>query len=162
LELLVMAFGSNLGDRADNLAQARQLMNEIWESPSYSRIYQTLPWGITDQPLFLNQVGMGYTEKAPLEILTKVKGFEVTMGRTEGPRNGPRVIDLDILYYSNWVFISDTLTIPHPRLHERAFTLVPLVDLLPDWVHPILKKTHQQLLSHLNPSEASCQYYASL
>ncbi|HEX2952840.1 MAG TPA: 2-amino-4-hydroxy-6-hydroxymethyldihydropteridine diphosphokinase [Bacillota bacterium] len=159
MKLLVIGFGSNLGDREDNLAKARQMINQIWESPIYSRVFQTLPWGIADQPLFLNQVGMGYTAQSPFKILEAIKNFERQMGRTEGPRNGPRIIDLDILYYSDWVLVSDILTIPHPRLHERAFTLLPLSEIMPDWIHPVKMKSHQELLNLLDPPEDSCRIY---
>lgn len=159
MELLVIGLGTNLGERENNLEQARHRLEHVWNTPKFSSIYETLPWGIAQQPLFLNQVGMGFTEIPPLDILQIVKRIESDMGRELGPRNGPRIIDLDILYYGQWTLFSSLLTIPHPRLAERAFTLVPLVELVPDLPHPVKKMTNRQLLTSLDPSEESCKLF---
>lgn len=153
---LFIGLGSNLGDRAQYLERARMAMDSIWMEPQYSGIYETLPWGIQDQPCFLNQVGYGWTHETPLNLLKKLKQIEDDLGRTDGLRYGPRVIDLDILYYEQWVLVSDMLTIPHPRLAERAFALVPLAQLQPDFIHPLTHKTQLQMLQQLNPDNSQC------
>jgi len=159
LEVLVVGLGTNLGDREANLESARRLLDGLWTRPSYSPVYETLPWGLLEQPLFLNQVGLGLTDWPPLKILERLKAFERELGRRPSPLNGPRLIDLDLLYYGQWVFFSDRLTLPHPRLHLRAFTLVPLSACSPDWVHPLKAKTNRELLAELNPPEEACRIY---
>ena len=142
---IYLALGSNLGDRLANLkavcAGFAPQVNLIRLSP----VYQTTPWGFTQQPDFLNQVVEAATGLEPEELLDYLKDIEVKLGRRPTFRNGPRLIDIDILFYGDWVFQSPLLTIPHPRLAERAFVLVPLADLAPDLVHPVTGQTIQQL-----------------
>jgi len=138
-----LGLGTNLGDREDNLAQAVKGLNSgtaltVLRS---SRIYETEPWGVTDQPAFLNIVVEVSTNLSPQELLHHVKGLEGKLGREPGPRFGPRLIDVDILLYGDMVVDEPDLHIPHASLHLRAFTLVPLAELAPDSVHPILGQT---------------------
>jgi 2-amino-4-hydroxy-6-hydroxymethyldihydropteridine diphosphokinase len=141
-----LALGSNLGDRAANLQTAIARLSPAVTVLACSPIYETAPWGFTDQPAFLNQVVQGTTTLSPLELLHQIKSIETQLGRVPTVRYGPRTIDLDILFYENQVFDTPQLTIPHPRLHERAFVLVPLADLAPNWVHPVFDQTIAALL----------------
>jgi 2-amino-4-hydroxy-6-hydroxymethyldihydropteridine diphosphokinase len=123
-----------------------------------SRTYETEPWGIADQPHFLNMVVSGETDLEPLALLRFLKGIERAMGRTRGIRYGPRVIDLDILFYEDRVINNEDLVVPHPRLAERRFVLVPLADIAPSWIHPALGGTIRELLSRL-PDDGSVKRY---
>jgi 2-amino-4-hydroxy-6-hydroxymethyldihydropteridine diphosphokinase len=111
-----------------------------------SRVYETAPWGMTDQPDFLNQVWEVTTTLPPLELLRRLKAVETVLGRKPSVRFGPRLIDIDILLYSNLLFRSADLVIPHPRISERAFVLAPLAELEPDLVLPGMKDTVAELL----------------
>lgn len=147
-----LALGSNLGDRCASLKTAiaalKPSVNVLGESP----IYETPPWGYANQPAFLNMAVQAETELAPLELLAFLKGIEAQMGRVTSFRYGPRQIDLDILFYNSLVFETPSLFIPHPRLHERAFVLVPLADLAPNLRHPVLGRTVWEMLTGLDQS----------
>jgi len=140
-----LALGTNLGDRSANLQAAITSLapgvGVVQESP----IYETPPWGYEDQPAFLNMVLRAETELSPQELLSHLKKLETELGRRQSFRWGPRLIDLDILFYDDLVLDTPPLVIPHPRLHERAFVLVPLADIAPDFHHPVLHMTIQQL-----------------
>jgi len=146
-EPIYLALGSNLGDRQGNLWLARKALSPEVLILRTSPIYLTPPWGYADQPDFFNQVIEVRTHLAPLPLLDFLKAIEAEMGRMENFRNGPRLIDLDILFYGRRVVESESLQIPHPRLVERAFVLVPLCDLAPDLIHPVLNVTVASLLS---------------
>jgi 2-amino-4-hydroxy-6-hydroxymethyldihydropteridine diphosphokinase len=147
---IFLSLGSNLGDRLNNLQDAIRSLPPKVQPLSQSRIYETDPWGYTDQPAFLNLVIKANTELAPKKLLVFLKKMEVVLGREETFRYGPRVIDLDILFYDDLVLDSPDLTIPHPRLTERAFVLIPLAELAPDLVHPVIKKTIRQLKTSIS------------
>lgn len=147
-----LCLSSNLGDRLKNLKNAVLELRPQVKILSESMIYQTPPWGYTEQPDFLNQVLYTCTKLNPFDLLTLVKEIERLLGREATFRYGPRLIDIDILFYEDWVIQSPTLTIPHPRLHERAFVLVPLEDLAPDLVHPVIGKTVRKMLECVDRS----------
>ena len=148
---ILLALGSNLGDRAANLARARALLAQTITLLAVSPIYETAPWGITDQPYFLNQALMADTELPPSDLLQLIKKIEAHMGRDfSTERYGPRIIDIDIIAYDNISLHNPNLTIPHPRLPERAFVLMPLKDIVPAWLHPDLHLTTTEMLGRID------------
>jgi len=131
-----LALGSNLGDRRANLATAVERLRALVAVERVSALYETEPAYVGDQPRFLNAALRGRTALEPKALLAFLKGIERDMGRAAGPRFGPRVIDLDILLYDELTLDADELTIPHPRMAERPFVLVPLAEIAPDLVPP--------------------------
>jgi 2-amino-4-hydroxy-6-hydroxymethyldihydropteridine diphosphokinase len=150
INIVILALGTNLGDRLSNLRAAIAALPPTVTVFEQSYIYETLPWGVTDQPSFLNMVITGETHQKPQELLKNLKELETQLGRVPSTHYGPRKIDIDILFYDNLVFDSPELTLPHPHLHERAFVLVPLADLMPEQIHPVLGKTILQLLAEVD------------
>ncbi len=148
--IVYLALGSNLGDRLANLKEAIAALTPQMEVKAKSQVYETPPWGYADQPKFLNQVIRVKTYLDPEPLLKHLKRLEVALGRKESVPNGPRLIDIDILFYDELVLYSPMLVIPHPRLHERAFILVPLMDLDPELVHPTNKKSVREMLAACN------------
>jgi len=150
--LIYLSLGTNMGDRTANLRLAHaELPPEIQVSLA-SSTYETEPWGFPDQPSFLNQVVQAHTRLSPPALLATLKGIESSLGRRPTFRYGPRLIDLDILLYGNLVIDTPILTIPHPRLTQRAFVLVPLAEIAPDLIHPILGQSIRQLLTQVDTS----------
>jgi 2-amino-4-hydroxy-6-hydroxymethyldihydropteridine diphosphokinase len=139
-----LGLGSNLGDRQANLDRALALLSERLRLVKISSIYDSEPVGDIEQPRFLNLVCEVNTFLSPQGLLALAKGIEARMGRT-GPTGAPRIIDIDILFYADQVVETPELTIPHPRLHQRAFVLVPLMEIAPELVHPVNGKTIKQL-----------------
>ena len=142
---IYLALGSNLGDRLANLKQAIASLTPQMEVKAKSAVYETPPWGYEDQPKFLNQVIKAKTYLEPEQLLKHLKRLEVALGRKESFPNGPRLIDMDILFYDDLVLNTGSLSIPHPRLHERGFVLLPLMDINPDLVHPVNKKSVREM-----------------
>jgi 2-amino-4-hydroxy-6-hydroxymethyldihydropteridine diphosphokinase len=148
-----LGLGSNLGDRKQNLAKALELLSKRVAIEQLSSIYETEPIGFKDQPLFLNAVCRVTTALSPEKLLDFVKGIETAMGRIPSFPNAPRIIDIDILFYGKRTVVSKLLTIPHPHLAKRAFVLVPLAEIAPDFVHPVNGKTVRELLNSLETTE---------
>jgi len=144
-----LLLGSNLLDRLHLLALARDKITvKIGHALALSSIYESEPWGFMAEQNFLNQVMVVETALAPEELLTSILEIESDLGRTRLPGAGyqSRPIDIDILFYNEEVISGDMLDIPHPRIHERLFTLMPLVELDGEMLHPGLRKTTAQLL----------------
>jgi 2-amino-4-hydroxy-6-hydroxymethyldihydropteridine diphosphokinase len=145
-----LALGTNLGDRISNLRHALALLPPAVTLSARSPVYETAPWGLSSQPDYLNMVVKGETGLPPLVLLKFLKQLELEMGRLPSARYGPRLIDMDILFYDDLLLNTPELTLPHPRLQERAFVLVPLNDISPDLPHPMLGKTVRELLAELD------------
>ena len=145
-----LGLGSNLGDREKNLSWALALLSRQTKLARISSIYETDPVSYTQQPLFLNLACQATTPDKPLKLLEKIKAIEWNMGRRESFRNAPRVIDIDILLYGDLVLHSPELTIPHPRMTERAFALLPLEEIAHDLIHPETHKTIEELARQMN------------
>jgi 2-amino-4-hydroxy-6-hydroxymethyldihydropteridine diphosphokinase len=141
-----LGLGSNLGDRHRNIGKAIELLSEQVHMEAISSTYETEPVGHDDQPHFLNAVCRVSTSLEARQILLLAKEIEAKLGREPAFRNGPRVIDIDILLYDSQVMDTPDLTIPHPRLTQRAFVLAPLAELAPDLVHPVKGKRISELL----------------
>ncbi len=142
-----ISLGVNLGDRLDNLHMAVDLMRNVLEVKRLSSIYETPPWGYKDQPAFLNQVMEAVTQLPPQMLLACLKDIEKKMGRVKTITNGPRTIDLDVIFYDDLIVESPELSIPHPRLQGRGFVLVPLAELAPDFCHPHTGQTISQMMA---------------
>jgi 2-amino-4-hydroxy-6-hydroxymethyldihydropteridine diphosphokinase len=148
--IVYLALGSNLGDRLANLKQAIVSLTPQLEVKAKSHVYETPPWGYEDQPKFLNQVIKAKTYLDPEPLLRHLKRLEVALGRKESFPNGPRSIDLDILFYDDQVLDTPSLVIPHPRLQERGFVLLPLMDIDPELIHPVSRKSVRELMALSN------------
>jgi 2-amino-4-hydroxy-6-hydroxymethyldihydropteridine diphosphokinase len=131
-----LGLGSNIGDAADNIRAALRLLraSDVIEITKVSSIYRTAPWGYKDQAPFANACALARTELGPEKLLAAVKAIEAEMGRTKTVRWGPRLIDIDILFYGGQSLVSDTLVLPHKELFNRAFVLVPLAEIAPHLV----------------------------
>lgn len=151
--IVYLALGSNMGNRLANLKAAISNLTPQMAVKKKSPVYETPPWGFKDQDAFLNQVIEAETYLEPEALIAHLKRLEMALGRVPSFQNGPRLIDMDILFFDDMIVDTSPLVIPHPRLQERAFVLVPLNDIAPDFVHPFLRKSVSELLDGLDRSE---------
>ena len=149
-----LCLGANLGEREKNLAQALTLLSQKVKLEKVSSIYETEPVGYKEQPLFLNLVCQISTNLSPEELLHLAKTIESEMGRVPSFPNAPRPIDIDILFYDAQIIHTQNLVIPHPRMTERAFVLVPLAEIAPELVHPEAGKSIAELAASVKGNSA--------
>ncbi len=146
-----IGIGSNLGDRINNCKQAISLLREEGiVVQKESSVYETEPWGLKEQPLFINIAVEAETEMEPFDLLRALKNIEKKMGRKETFHWGPRIIDLDILLYDNMIINNKELSIPHKNMHERYFVLKPLSEIAGEIKHPVLQVNIKELLQRIN------------
>ncbi|HXX57310.1 MAG TPA: 2-amino-4-hydroxy-6-hydroxymethyldihydropteridine diphosphokinase [Thermodesulfovibrionales bacterium] len=152
MPIAYIGIGSNLGDREENCLRAiDRLSREGITVKKRSSLYETEPWGLKDQPKFINAAVEIETEREPEELLETLKKIENDFGKqAPSAKWGPRVIDLDILFYDDRIIHNTDLEVPHPHLHERDFVLKPLSEIAPQKIHPLLKKTLAELLTELD------------
>ncbi len=143
-----IALGSNIGSLEENLNAALKKISEFGKVQKVSSFYKTKPQGFLDQADFLNAVCLFETDLEPQDLLKKLKETEKLLGRTPNFKDGPRLIDLDIIYYDDIVLNTPTLTIPHPRAHQRMFVMKGLLEIAPDFLHPLLKKTTREIIEN--------------
>ena len=155
-----LALGSNMGDRQKNLDGALDFLSHRLRMGKTSSTYETDAVDNTDQPRFLNLVCEVFTRLAPEALLVLAKGIESKMGRT-GKSGDPRPIDIDILFHGAQVMETPELVIPHPRIAERAFVLIPLVEIAPNLVHPPSGKTIKEILHGLREVQEVFRWHAS-
>jgi 2-amino-4-hydroxy-6-hydroxymethyldihydropteridine diphosphokinase len=155
MQLIFLALGSNIEDRKQHIETAIALLREKVHGMTVAPLYETKPRYFEDQQNFLNTVVSGFTDLKPQELLHFTQTVQKEVGRVERFRNGPREIDIDILFYDDVVYKDGELEIPHPRLQERDFVLQPFADIDPDFPHPVLNKTIRELLAALPEEQRS-------
>lgn len=148
MQKLYLLLGGNLGDKKTIFSEVRMQLNErIGQITAESAIYETEPWGFESDDLFWNQVLEISTDLKPEEVLEQTQQIELNMGRVRKEvQYTSRVIDIDLLFYGNLIINKDNLVVPHPRIQERRFVLVPLCEIAPDFIHPIVQKSITELL----------------
>ncbi len=144
-----LALGSNIHDKKKNIEKACEALSKKVRDIQIANIYETKPWGYAYQENFLNTVVKGITDLSPFELLIFTQSIEKEVGRVKRFKNGPREVDIDILFYGNEIIETDILTIPHPRIQERDFVLQPLADFDNGYMHPKLKVSWRSLLENL-------------
>ena len=163
MKTVALALGSNMGDRLGNLRQAVHLLeNQRIRVTARSDVFETNPVGFENQKRFLNACILVQTDLSPIELLTETQRVETQLGRTREVRWGPRTIDLDILLFDEMVVNEKTLVIPHPRMTERAFVLVPLAQICPGRIHPGTGETIGVLSERIRREDRSMQRIAPL
>ena len=146
LQTVYLLLGSNLGNSKEILDKAIELIgHRIGIIVSQSNNYETKPWGVTDQPNFLNLALVVHTKLKPLEILEQTQFIENQLGRIRKEKWGARLIDIDIIFYENEIIDEPNLKVPHPLMQQRDFVLTPLAEIVPNFVHPVLGKTVLEL-----------------
>ena len=143
-----IALGSNIGSLEENLNNALKELNTFGKVQKISSFYKTKPQGFLEQADFLNGVCLFDTDLSPQDLLKKLKETEVKLGRKPNFKDGPRLIDLDIIYYDDIILNTPSLTIPHPRAHLRLFVMQGMLEIAPKHLHPILKKTTREIIAN--------------
>jgi dihydroneopterin aldolase/2-amino-4-hydroxy-6-hydroxymethyldihydropteridine diphosphokinase len=158
MSVVYIGIGSNLGDRKENCLHAIELLQKKGITVTKrSSFYETEPWGLKDQPRFLNMAIEIETKHNPEKLLSILKNIEKRIGRKKSSKWGPRLIDLDILLFDNITLNKDNLKIPHPLMHERDFVLRPLCEIAPDVDHPSLKSSINELMKNLYRRSQNCR-----
>jgi len=143
-----LSFGSNVGGKRANIETALKFLNDVKvKIKKVSSLYETAPWGNTNQDSFLNMAGIFETSLSPQKLLNEILNIEKLMGRKRTEKWQPRIIDIDILFFGNEIINENGLTIPHPEMHKRKFVLIPMVEIAAEFVHPMLKKPIIELLN---------------
>ena len=154
MSIAYIALGSNLGDKEANLRQAlKMLLVKGLQIRSVSSFFKTEPYGVTDQPEFINAVACVKTDLAPEKLLKLLLDTELEMGRVRLRHWGERNIDLDLLLYDDLIYYSEKLVLPHPDMQNRLFVLQPLSEIAADKIHPVYKKSIQNLLNTLTDGD---------
>lgn len=151
LSEVYLSFGSNLGDRVNNISLGLVEVEKLSVVQNVSSLYETKPVGFTGQPAFINSVSRIWTRLEPFQLLNELKKIQASVGIKPAFVNGPRVLDIDILIFGSWVITTPDLTIPHPHMAEREFVLIPLMEIAPSLQHPALRKS----IGHLSKQLAS-------
>ena len=146
---IFLALGANVGNMNENLRKSIHFLGDKIDKIKVSGFYETKPWGFENQDYFLNCAISGVTELSPKELLLFTQKVENALGRVKRFVNGPREIDIDILFYNDLIYKDSDLEIPHPRISERDFVLRPLMDLDPDFIHPVLKVSIKELFKNI-------------
>ena len=150
MKRIYLGLGSNLGDRAENLRRARELLAAAGVAIlRESSVYETEPQDLAHQPWFLNQVVEAETALFPMQLLSRVLRIERDLGRRRVIAKGPRTVDIDILLYHRFVIDTPTLIVPHPRMLDRGFVLAPMAELAPALRHPVTRQTMRELLGRI-------------
>ena len=144
-KIVYLSLGSNLGDRSLHLQQAIIKLGELGKVAAVSSFYDTEPVELTSQPWFLNCVAKLDTEKMPRQLMAAILAIEQEMGRQRKQPKGPRTIDIDVLLFGSSIIDIPTITVPHPKLHQRRFVLEPLAEIAPEVRHPVLKRTAREM-----------------
>jgi 2-amino-4-hydroxy-6-hydroxymethyldihydropteridine diphosphokinase len=155
-----LGLGSNLGDRAASIDGAFEMLREVCRRVDVSALYETDAAGFSMQPAFLNAACRVWTDLDAHGLMHRLKEIEAAAGRKRVFVNAPRTLDIDILLYGRLVVETPVLTVPHPKMAERAFVLAPLAEIAPGAVHPVLKATAAELLSCLDPAAAGVRVFA--
>lgn len=156
---IALGLGSNLGDRLAALRAAKEALRPYVQIMACSSVYEAESSYASDQPPFLNAVVCGLTNLDPMGLLYTVKDIEIALGRLPTFHFGPRVIDIDILFFADRVLRTPELVLPHASMHERSFVLAPLVEIMPGWVHPVLKKSVRELFVALPEGDRRSPVY---
>ncbi|MEK7277816.1 MAG: 2-amino-4-hydroxy-6-hydroxymethyldihydropteridine diphosphokinase [Chloroflexota bacterium] len=162
MAIVYLALGTNLGDRAGNCRRALDALRHSFSVEVVSPCYETEPAYVLDQPRFYNLVCRATTTLTPLEVLRALKQIESDLGRLVTVRYGPRLIDLDLLFYDDLILDLPDLTVPHPLLQERAFVLIPLADIAPELLHPKLGLTISALRDKLESELSTVRQLGSV
>ena len=159
-KVVYLSLGSNLGDREANLRNAIERLRGVGNPVAISSFYETEPIDVVSQPWFLNCAVKLDTEKMPRQLITAILSLEQEMGRQRKQQKAPRTIDIDILLFGSSIIEIPSLTIPHPRMHERRFVLEPLAEIAPDARHPVFKRTIRELREALPAGQTVKKFVA--